>query len=94
MSKPIHKTESPPEPLNRATTFRCPRCGSREVEVLAWVSLNGEPDPDDAEPPDHWCPDCEEHFDTVCEVDAEGQCRMHDKPVTVCRAEFARPGGP
>jgi hypothetical protein len=69
------------------TRWVCPACGSDEVEGLAWITLNTEEIVSWVESSEHWCPECEEHFKHVCQVDEKGRCLMHDQPQTCCRDE-------
>ena len=72
----------------------CPACGGDGLEGLAWVDLETDQVIDWADPSDYWCPQCEEHFATVCQVNRDGHCHIHDQPVADCRAEYGRgPGG-
>lgn len=59
--------------------WRCPSCGSSEVEGTAWVVLNTDKATGDEPPSDDcWCPRCETHPWTACVVEREsGLCTMH-----------------
>lgn len=70
----------------------CPTCGEAgQLEVLAWTEVATDTVTDWADPADFWCPDCELHFDHVCEVDDAGHCHMHDQPQDRCRRENRPP---
>ena len=68
--------------------WTCPACGGGGLEVLAWVDLETNDVIDWADPTDFWCPECEEHFETVCRVNRDSLCESHNQPFTECRAEY------
>lgn len=70
--------------------WACPACGSRDIEGLAWICLNGEAVVSYDEGADHWCPDCEEHYRSVCHVGRDGHCLIHDQNVSECRSRTGR----
>lgn len=57
----------------------CPVCGSDDIQGLAWVHLNDEVIDDYDEGRDYWCPQCQEHYRRICEIDREGNCVNHDQ---------------
>jgi predicted RNA-binding Zn-ribbon protein involved in translation (DUF1610 family) len=66
------------------TRWRCPTCGSDEVQALAWFRVNGETLECWDEGGVYWCPKCQAHYPALCEVNREGFCLMHDRPFTEC----------
>ena len=67
--------------------WHCSRCGSERIERLAWVRLNGETVVNHGQKQDYWCPRCEQHFDSACQVNRNGHCVQHDRPRGACRSE-------
>lgn len=67
---------------------RCSVCNSEDVEVLAWVLMNGDAYVDDADPSDTWCPTCEQHDIEVCRVGSGGYCLIHGRSANLCTLEF------
>jgi hypothetical protein len=53
--------------------YVCPECGCWDIEGTEWVHLNtgrlvGSEPPSE----DYWCPACEEHYDRVAILEADG----------------------
>lgn len=67
--------------------WRCPGCGSDEIEGLGWVHLNDETVESWDENSEYWCPKCEEHVKYICEVNTQGFCLLHERPFDECRGE-------
>lgn len=67
------------------TTWRCPTCGSDQIEGLAWVVLNTKRVTTWEEHDGYWCPTCEDHVKRICEVSKDGRCISHDRPFAKCR---------
>ena len=75
-----HDPPAPSGPL-----WACPSCGSKEIQALAWVTLNGEVIEDYDEGTEYWCPRCERYYKRVCRIDHKKHCLLHDRPFAVCR---------
>jgi len=67
-------------------TWRCPGCGSDEIEGLAWVRLKDETVQTWDENSAYWCPQCQDHVKHICAVDPNELCLTHDQPFAACRA--------
>ena len=46
--------------------FRCKKCGSTNIQILAWVNPNTNEVVADNEEKECWCEDCEEHSEYEC----------------------------
>ena len=47
---------------NREFDWVCPKCGSDDCEMTAWVHVNSNEICDGEGPGErYWCPDCEDH---------------------------------
>ena len=68
------------------TTWRCPKCGSDDIEILAWISVKDETIQTWDDTSTYWCPHCEEHFRYVCQVNPDGRRLLHEQPFADCQA--------
>lgn len=70
--------------------WRCPACGSAQVEANASVALNTTEIVSFDEGSDYWCPECNdgmgEHHKRICFVKGE-TCSFHAQPFAQCRRD-------
>jgi Zn finger protein HypA/HybF involved in hydrogenase expression len=72
---------------NKEYIWVCPNCGSREIEIRAWVQMNAKtldsPYPMWVEaqgnPEDYWCPECEDHYEAISLAEYEKQKTEEDE---------------
>lgn len=51
------------------TQYVCSNCMSTHVQETRWVEINTNVVYEAAEPPEYWCPDCEEHPARVVQLE-------------------------
>lgn len=60
--------------------WRCPECGSADVECEAWINVNTEAVTSVNENSEYWCPECEDHFGRVCSIENRPPFECDDHP--------------